>query len=382
MRIFGGEALYAQGCWAGELPLEMNALPARPAARLKEKVQTPGYLRTFARNFDCEPSSGLPIEPAVEAMRVTRIEPLAKDVRGIRLETVGDARLPPFAAGAHVKLGVVLPDETRDVRSYTMVDGDPKGRWCQIAVLREDAGNGGSRYLHDRVREGDTVRLEGAGNDFPVAPDTRSAVLICGGIGVTPMVGVAKELMAAGARIDVHYSARGSAAAALRTELARIAGERFHFYDTGIEGGRRMQLAGTIGTHAPGKHLYVCGPAGMVEAAIAAAEQAGYPHSAIHHELFKTPPPRVTDRPVHVHLKRSGAKLEVNPGTSILDAVLGIGIAVPHSCKRGECGECAVRVAGGEPSHRDHVLTPDQRAGGLACICVTWSESETLTLDL
>jgi len=104
----------------------------------------------------------------------------------------------------------------------------------------------------------------------------------------------------------------------------------------------------------------------------------------VHHELFKAPPPLSSDKPVTVSFARSGRELRVEPGTSILDAALSIGIPVPHSCKRGECGLCATKVLGGtKVSYRDRFLTDAQRSDdALACVCVCWAESETLVVDL
>lgn len=377
LAIFGGEALYRQACWAGEVPLNTIALPARPASRLHVDVGTPSYIDAFARNFRCATAGE--VVAATPTARVKRAKQVAKSVVHIRLEA-DTPSLPRFEPGAHVRIGVVLPDRTWDTRSYTMVDGDPAGHWCEIAVLREHEGKGGSRYVHDALAEGSEVRVLGGGNDFPVAPDTKRAVLVAGGIGVTPILAMARHFKSAGVPMDVHYSARGSEAAAFREELAGLAGAAFRFHDTA--GGRRLRWAEVLGAHEEGKHLYLCGPSAMVDDAVAAAAAAGYPAEAIHHELFKPPAPRVTDKPVRVHLGRTSSTLDVKPGTSILDAVLAAGVRVPHSCKRGECGECAVKVTDGKPSHRDHVLRERQRAKGVTCICVSWADSDTLTLDL
>jgi vanillate O-demethylase ferredoxin subunit len=87
------------------------------------------------------------------------------------------------------------------------------------------------------------------------------------------------------------------------------------------------------------------------------------------------------DRPVRLQLAQSGLQLEVKPGTSLLDALMQADQFVAYDCKRGECGQCWAPVLAGEPLHRDVCLTPAQRAQGV-CLCVGWSRSAELTLDL
>lgn len=380
--IFGGEALYGQACWAGEIPLGVVAYPGRPAARLKEEVTTPAYVETFAGHMGLRTPGEQVGPPPPARVKVLEAQMAAKEVRRIRMQAMAPEQLPALEAGTHARVSVVLRDGTRDFRPYTVVEVDSQRRWFAIAVLKEAEGRGGSVYLHDRVQPGDELEIEAFPNEFPIVPSTRSAILVAGGIGVTPIVAIARELKARGIGFAVHYTARGEATAAYRGELAAMGGEAYRFYDTAREGSSRMPLQEVLGAPVAGRHVYVCGPASLVDAVVEAALAQGYPPECVHHELFKAPPPKSTDRPVKVDLTRSGTRLEVAPGTSILDAVLAAGVYVPHSCKRGECGECAVKVAAGSVSHRDRFLTPEQRGGGLACICVSWSDGDAITLNL
>jgi len=84
-----------------------------------------------------------------------------------------------------------------------------------------------------------------------------------------------------------------------------------------------------------------------------------------------------------VVVARSGRQFAVAAGESLLDALLGAGIAVDHSCREGTCGACVTGVLAGRPDHRDAFLTPDERAAGRdICLCVSRSLDRTLTLDL
>ena len=79
----------------------------------------------------------------------------------------------------------------------------------------------------------------------------------------------------------------------------------------------------------------------------------------------------------------AGMVVAVPPDTSILDAVRRAGLEVPAACADGRCGACETRVFEGEPDHRDHVLTLDERAfGETMIICISGSNTPRLVLDL
>ncbi len=382
LAIFGGEALYEQACWAGEVPLRTVAYPGRPAARLKAEVDTPAYVSGFARQMQLLTPDERVGPPAPLRVRVAEVQAIATDVRRLRLQAIGPDVLPAIEPGAHARVGVVLRDGTRDVRPYTVVQSDAAGGWFDIAVLKEREGRGGSLHLHEAVRLGDELAVESFPNEFPVHEGTASAVLVAGGIGVTPIVAIARALKERGTPFDVHYSARGRHCAAYLDELQAIAGDRLRFHDTSLAANGRLDPMAVVGEPAPGRHVYVCGSASLIDAVVDAARSRGSAHDRVHHELFNPPPPLSTDKPIRLHLKRSERQVLVEPGTSLLDAALAQGVPVPHSCKRGECGECAVHVLSGGIQHRDRFLTPAQREGGLACICVAWSDDEAIELDI
>lgn len=384
LAIFGGEALYRQQCWAGEIPLATVALPGRPAKRLHESVGTPDYVRDFAERAGYRTPADVSVHDGIYPVIVSDAEMVGQDIRRLRLAVASGPSLPRMPAGCHVRVGTVLTDRTREARQYTVVEAAADGSWCDIAVLREPEGRGGSRYIHDEVGIGSALEIEVPPNEFPIDPATRHAILIAGGIGVTPIVAMARELKRAGTPFEVHYSARGMEGAAFVDTLRQVCGDRLSLYDTAAGHGGRIQLHKLLQGRAAGTHSYTCGPGAMVDAVVAAAAEAGFPAECVHHEVFKAPAPLSSDKPVTVKFARSGREMRVEPGTSILDAALSIGIPVPHSCKRGECGLCTTRVLdGAKVSHRDRFLTEAQRQQeGLACVCVCWPESESVSFEL
>lgn len=86
-------------------------------------------------------------------------------------------------------------------------------------------------------------------------------------------------------------------------------------------------------------------------------------------------------RPVRLHLQQSGMTLDVEPGTSLLDAMIAADVFVAYDCRRGECGNCFAQVLSGTPLHRDVCLSSQQRNEGMTT-CVSWASGPELVLDL
>ncbi|AJW94695.1 PDR/VanB family oxidoreductase [Burkholderia gladioli] len=312
-------------------------------------------------------------------MRVARIDSLTPTIRRLHLVAADGRPLPPFEAGAH--LGVHVPlGERSQRRAYSLVNPGGEDAHYEIAVLLEPAGSGGSRWMH-ALEVGQLLEADPPRNDFRLATDARRHLLIAGGIGITPILAMARTLAAAGAPHALHYAARDAAAMAYRDEVAALAHARCWF--DGGDPRRGLPLADTIGTFEAGTHLYVCGPAGLVAATLDTARRLGWPDDALHSELFAAPAaPTDADAAFEVHLAASGRVLAVPAGTSVLDAMIAAGLDPLYDCRRGDCGVCTAQLLDGEPEHRDICLTGDEHAEGRFCPCVSRAKSARLVLDL
>lgn len=314
-------------------------------------------------------------------LRISHVEALTSSIRRIRLQAPDGAALPGFEPGAHIALQLPLRDAAASRRYSLISDGaDPSG--YEIAVKRNAQGRGGSAWLHDTLRVDDTLEVAAPVNEFAIAPDAAHHVLVAGGIGITPLCGIAARLRAAGASYELHYAGADAAGMAFRDELAQAHGQRCHLYVTRGDGARRLHVAALVETHRARDdvHFHVCGPAALIDAVRLAASARGVARLRVHFESFG-PAWSATDGPVRVAMADSGIELEVAPGTTLLDALEGAGAWIPSECRRGECGACITGYTGGRPIHRDNCLTEAQRQHSL-CPCVSWaSAGEVLTLQ-
>lgn len=313
----------------------------------------------------------------------TLLNPL---VRSLVLQAVDGAPLPAFEAGAHVRVRVTLPGGAQDWRHYSLIDlvrgGAAGPGQYRIAVRLEATGQGGSRFMHEGLQVGDQVEIELPRNDFPLGPHTGCAVLVAGGIGITPLASMAAARRAAGRPVRMVYAGRSRALMAFLPELQALLGDALSVH-ADAECGAPLDVAALLDACAAEDQLYVCGPRVMLDAVLAAAEARGWPRERVHFELFTTPVAAAGDQAFDVVLQQSGQQFTVPAGQSILDCLIDQGCDPMFDCKRGECGVCAVPVLEGDIDHRDAVLsTSEKAAGNVIQICVSRAKGKRLVLDL
>lgn len=318
---------------------------------------------------------------ALRVVRVARLNPLIAE---FRLADPSGAVLPGFAPGAHIPLAVTL--EGGEVwRHYSLIDFGGEistPAEYRIAVRREEPGRGGSRWLHAMLTEGGPVRILPPRNDFPLDLTQDDYVLIAGGIGITPLTGMAAALQRAGKRYALHYAGRSKALLAFLPELSAMAKERLvvHCDDdlaTALDVGRLLDA------HRPGQPLYVCGPRGLLDRVLAEAKARAWPQEAIRFELFTEATPEAGDQPFEVVLARSGRTLLVSADRTILETMEAAGLSPACDCRRGECSMCQTPVLEGEIDHRDYVLSDEERESGkLIQICISRARGARLVLDI
>uniref|UniRef100_UPI0030DCBA05 flavin reductase family protein n=1 Tax=uncultured Sulfitobacter sp. TaxID=191468 RepID=UPI0030DCBA05 len=207
------------------------------------------------------------------------------------------------------------------------------------------------------------------------------AVLLAGGIGITPMISMATTLKAAGQAFDFHYSGRSAPLMAYRDTLRETFGDALHLHCDDDDSA--LNLDAVISSAGAVAHLYVCGPKGLIEAVKAKAEAAGIAANRIHFELFDAPQEQAGDSAFEVELASSGEVFTIPPGQSIIDVLEAGGVDVMYDCQRGDCGICQCDVISGTPDHRDVVLSEAERAAGnVMQICVSRAKSPRLVLDI
>lgn len=314
-------------------------------------------------------------------LRVVSTHLETPDVALIALEHAQRESLPRATAGAHINLRLGAQLE----RSYSLCDTTAGHDTYQIAVKLEAESRGGSRAVH-ALRPGDTVQARGPFNSFALDAQAKQVILLAGGIGITPLLAMAREAACNGQPYTLHYFARSADAAAFHTLLSAASyapHANFHF---GLpEQDVAAALQALLDAPPPDTHLYVCGPRVFIDLARQIASRT-WPSAAVHWELFTPAGEPANDAhqtSFQVKLARSGGSYDVPAGKSILQVLGENGVQADYSCREGMCGMCIARVLEGEPDHRDEFLSDEaHQSGDAIAICVSRSRSPVLILDL
>lgn len=287
--------------------------------------------------------------------------------------------LPSWEPGAHLDL--VLPSGA--TRQYSLCGDNQDKASYTVAVQHEPAGRGGSREVHTTPLVGKHLTVRGPRNRFPLVP-AEDHFLIAGGIGITPILAMARVLERTGQRWHVLYCGRGGSMAFL-DELRAINTNRVTIAQTDQTG--RPNVEAFINWLPEGTAVYCCGPSSLTAEVVAACTNSGS-GLHVHVERFTANPDANTaraegDTPITIELAQSGLQVTVRADQTILDSVREVCPDVPFSCEEGYCGTCETRVLDGTPDHRDEVLGANEHGRNQTMmICVSRAKSERLVLDL
>jgi ferredoxin-NADP reductase len=313
--------------------------------------------------------------------RVQAVRYEAPRVLSLELRVL-DAQLPPVGPGAHVDLHLA----GGLIRSYSLTDADPAGKFLRIGVLHDRGSRGGSRLIHEKLRVGDVLEMSTPRNHFMLDAEAPLSVLVAGGIGVTPLLWMLRRLTSEGRPVRLIYAVREREDAAFLEEIGTLVaanGVPFHLH-VDAEAVGQPDLAQLLTGLPADTHIYGCGPTPMLDALQNACAALDLPHLRM--ERFAAPAretPLMPNASYMVELRRSNRELPVPSDKTLLDTLLDAGVHVDYSCMAGVCGACETQVILGDVDHQDFVLTPEEHAhAGTMMVCVSGCKSERLVLDL
>ena len=299
---------------------------------------------------------------------------LSPTVRQFEIAPLQGAALS-YPEGAHLQMQVMVQGTRVQTRSYSLV-GLPDPKAWRIAVKRMDDGRGGSLAMW-QLAVGDRLMVSEPQNHFPLDLTAPGYLVVAGGIGITPLVGMVQRL-AAHARatrvpLRVLYGARTETelvfAAQLREALQGVSGDALQLHS----GSAAINFAKEIAALPKGAQLYTCGPVPMLEALKRAWSEAGRPIPDLRFETFGSSG-RLPTQAFRLQVPRHGVDIMVPSDTTLLEALEGAGVPTISDCRRGECGLCAMDVVSvqGEIDHRDVFLSAHEKAAcQRICVCVS-----------
>lgn len=295
--------------------------------------------------------------------------------RLVRLVTADSQPLPAWQPGAHID--VHLPGGL--IRQYSLTGDCGLAAEYLICVAADRASRGGSRYIHDQLRPGQTLSISAPRNLFPLLP-ARHVTLLAAGIGITPLYAMALQLASAGQPFRLHYFVGAQADVAFRPAFSTLGDGACVLHVSAQGESPRHHLAQVIPAAQADSRLYSCGPTGFMATAAAIAAEKGWPATHIHSEAFQPvhAPTAASDGATFtITIRSTGEQWPVPPDKTIAQVLLAQGVSVPLSCEMGLCGACLTPVLEGVVDHRDTVQSAVEKTAARQQIALCCSRSRS-----
>lgn len=302
----------------------------------------------------------------------------ADGITSLKFSDPTGAPLPKWQPGSHLSLQ--LPNGL--TREYSLCSDPADTSSWTVAVLKVPDSRGGSKSIHEDLRVGALITVDGPRNNFCIEP-AGHFVFVAGGIGITPIISMIRDVMAAGADWTLLYTGRSRSSMAFLEEIGTLPPDRVKIHADDEANGKFPDLAAAVGSISSDTLVYVCGPEPLMNAVAGTMAD----ESQLRLERFKAPEivvdPNVQENSFDVVCQNSGERVTVGPETSVLNALLDAGLDLPSSCTEGICGTCEVGVLKGDVDHRDFLLSPAEQAANKSMfICVSRCRSAELILDI
>jgi ferredoxin-NADP reductase len=309
--------------------------------------------------------------------RVRAVRDVASDVRMIEIEPAIGVR--PYATGSHLDIAVDI-DGLPDVRSYSLVGEGPVDDAYRIAVKEIHDSRGGSVWVR-ALEVGAAVAVSEPQSNFELQYGRSEYLLVAGGIGITPILGMAHALERHGRPFRLLYTAHTREQMPFVDELSDLLGDRLELFVSAD--GNRLDVGSEIERlHADGE-LYLCGPMRLRDDARHEWSRRERRPDRLQFETFASGGAFAPEE-FRVRVRDAGCELTVRANRTLLDALRDEGVDMMWDCLRGECGLCAATVVDfeGELDHRDVFLSDEEKDGGGAIItCVSRAVGGAITLD-
>ncbi|MFT6397457.1 MAG: ferredoxin-NADP reductase [Bradymonadia bacterium] len=369
---------------------------ARQPRPVFQALHTPEELRALAQAAR-QPAAADQL--ATLALPVLAVEP---DANGVRLYL----ERPPafeFKPGQFLTLALTA-DGVEHRRQYSIFTPPAERERIGLAIRRVEGGVV-SNHLVDTARAGDTVTADGPSGRFTLnADDSDALVLIAGGVGITPLLAIAKAAAAADRDVRLLYANRGLRSTMLADEVENLAAlpnvTVTHILERKAKS--RSSEVGRLDTPMLEKLLppngsedfFICGPAPMMDTVTDYLRARGVPSARVHTERFaqarseqrggtgqRDETERETSSRTHaVRFAKSGRLVNIPEGQTLLEGARAAGIFLPFSCTMGGCAACKVRCDGDVHLPDPNCLTSDEAAAGETLACIACPRS-ALTID-
>lgn len=310
-------------------------------------------------------------------VKIAEIQEQALGIKSFKFVPCDGETLPSFSAGSHIDVHI-----NSFVRQYSLCNYSEAPEYYLIAVKKEPLSRGGSKGMHESLKVNDKITISEPKNHFQLHKAPRH-LLIGAGIGITPLIAMAKELMSRNELFEMHYFTRSKEHTAFYSSLSKLSENvYFHFEVSPDRLPQRLESI-LMNTHEQA-HLYHCGPAPFMELVNKLGEKM-FPAEQIHFEYFSAPQEKSIegDKSFIVKLAKCGREFTVPEDKSLIETLQEQGVDIPMSCEQGICGTCLTNVVDGKIDHRDMFLSDAEKAKNDQMLpCISRALGEKITIDI
>lgn len=329
-------------------------------------------------------------------LSVASITQVTSDVKTFRLRPQDGGALPfEYLPGQYLSLQLVI-DSKRVNRSYTIASSPTLKGACEVTIKRDPSGLV-SRHLHDNLKVGDTLKITAPAGKFVfTGAESSSILMIAGGVGITPLMSVARYLNDHLWEGDIYFVvvARKESDIIFYQELLEFSQRfpNFHLCITLTQleadspwAGHRGFLSEVLLQNLVGDLnrpiVHLCGPQGMMVATRELLLKCGVAAERIKTEEFVSPrasesvavteqPEPITTVGSRLRFERSNVEVEVDGETTVLEAAEAHSIDLPFECRSGICGQCKTRLLSGRVAmDSEDALTAAEKKSGWILAC-------------
>ena len=356
---------------------------------------------------------------------VVRKVPESREITSFYLEPQDGQPIPGFTPGQFLTIQLDIPGQARPViRTYSLSEYAETPDYYRLSIKREGAPKGkdvppgiASNFMHDHIQVGSVIPAKPPAGKFVLdVTNDRPAVLISNGVGITPMITMAKAAIATHPNRSVWFlhGARDGSFHAFREAVLAIAPDTPNFHVHYRYSRPRPEDEGAY--HSTGyvdidlvkalvapnlqqrysvtdAEYFLCGSPSFMESLRSGLAAWGVPERQVRFESFAKPRPKATTtgtataatdgtvETAEIVFAQSGktATWSVGDGT-LLEFAEEQGLEPAFSCRAGICLTCMCRLEAGEVAYEEPPTgTPDE---GSVLICVSKPRTSSLVLDL
>ncbi len=349
-------------------------------------------------------------------LTVTKIVDESRTIRSFHLLPADGAGLIPHQAGQHLPIRLTLPGADKPIiRTYTLSVA-PSDAMYRISVKRDGMV---SRHLHDTLRVGDVVEARAPAGGFVIdAHARRPAVLLAGGIGITPLLAMLRHVVYEGLRTrgirptTLVQAARSKDERPFDREVAELADaahgavrvvrvlsaprDAVEGVDYDVAGRIDMALLARVLPFGD-YDFYLCGPAAFTQALYDGLRGLNVSDDRIHAETFgpsslvRSMPadagaaalPPASTEPVPVAFLNSSKEARWTPDAgTLLELAEARGLSPEFSCRTGTCGTCRTKLLKGAVTYAKAPTAPHAADEVLICSATPAAGTDPVHLAL